>query len=251
MHRFFLKKENINKNLVKIIGEDYNHIVNSLRLKTGDKILACSENGMDYITELKQFDEKNQVVKGEIIDQKVNKSEPKVNIELAQAIPKNRKMELIAEKCTEIGIKALIPLTTSRTVVKLSKKKKNKRINRWQRITEAAAKQSQRGIIPSVKDSKNIQDLINCTESYDLVLILWTEKESNVIYDLFTGIDLNNVNDILAIIGPEGGFTDKEVKNLSENDNCYPVNLGSRILRTETAGLVISSILLYEFREFA
>ncbi len=251
MHRFFIKKENINKNRVKITGEDYNHIVNSLRLKTGDKIVVCCKNGIDYTTVLKQFDKKNKVVKGNIIEQKVNKSEPEVNIELAQAIPKDRKMELIAEKCTEIGVKVFIPLITSRTVVKLSNKKKNKRINRWQRIAEAAAKQSQRGIVPSVKDIKNIQELITCIDSYDLVLLLWTGEKSNSIHDLLTKIELNNISDILAIIGPEGGFTDKEVNSLSDNNKCFPVNLGSRILRTETAGLVVSSIILYEFQEFA
>ncbi len=252
MHRFFVEKNNIKKSKVIISGEDYNHIYKSLRLKPGDKIIACPGDGFDYITKLTDFNNEDNYVKGNIVEKTKNSSEPDINISLAQAIPKDRNMELVAEKGTEIGIKYLIPLETERTIVKISGKKKKKRINRWQRIMEAAAKQSQRGIIPTVKDLYKLDDIQDIIYDYDLVVALWTGESDRTLYDIFEEINFDEVVDILILIGPEGGFTETEINKLNFNEHsfCYQANLGSRILRTETAGLVVSSIILYNFNDF-
>ncbi|MFW6006383.1 MAG: RsmE family RNA methyltransferase [Halanaerobiales bacterium] len=252
MNRFFIKQKKIDEDIVKIDEpSDYKHIAYSLRLQPGDKVTICTGDGLDYLVELRKFYQDKNLVIGRIINKKKNINEPGVNITLAQAIPKKRNMELVAEKGTEIGFKKLIPVNTKRTVVKLNRNKKNKRISRWQRIVEAAAKQSQRGIIPEVEDLYEIKDIVNIIKDYDLVMVFYTEEISDDINDIFNKIklDKNEIENILVMIGPEGGFTEEEVEFIREHDNAFSVTLGPRILRTETAGLVALTAILYEFGE--
>ena len=228
--------------MVEITGRDFNHISNVLRLQSGDKIIVNDNHGLDYTVCLQNFS-KSSVI-GEIIKKEVNKNEPGVNITLAQAIPKKRNIELVIEKCTEIGIKEIIPLQTKRTVVKLSAKKKEKRIKRWQKIARAAAKQSERGIIPQVKNLHSISQLSALKQEYDLMLVCWTgekEKDLKQIMLEFKG----KAENILLVVGPEGGLTVQEVDRLDGVN----LTLGSRILRTETAGLVALTMILYELDE--
>ena len=249
MNRFFVSKDSIKGDMVRISGQDYNHISHSLRLQPGDKIIVCYGDGNDYLVKLTEFQNESEIVTGKIIEKKPNQNEPEVKITLAQAIPKNKNMELVAEKCTELGFQSLIPLTTKRTIVKLSGKKKQKRINRWQRIVNEAAKQSQRGIIPDVKDIHSIENISKMKQDYDLIIIFWTGENNNNLTDIFNNINKNDIENILIVIGPEGGFTKSEVNLIKNKADGYSTNLGPRILRTETAGLAALSIILYEFGE--
>ena len=125
MNRFFIDSKNIDDEVVQIEGKDYKHISQALRLQPGDKVIICTGDGIDYIVELRKFYNNENLCIGRIISKKRNQNEPQVNISLAQAIPKDRNMELVAEKGTEMGIKNLIPLDTKRTVVKLKGNKKS------------------------------------------------------------------------------------------------------------------------------
>ena len=245
MHRFFINKNNVQNNKVTISGKDYKHISKALRLESGDKIIACTGDGYDLIVELEEFTSKK--VRGDIIKREKNTSEPYHNITVAQAIPKKRNMEMVVQKTTEIGVKKIIPLTTKRTVVKLKGKKEKKRIGRWQRIAEEAAKQSQRGIIPEIENVFTIKKLKNLKNSYDLVIVLSASEKRKTLSEILSNINSSKEKDILLIIGPEGGFSKKEIKFMENELEAYSVTLGSRILRTETAPIVGLSILLYEF----
>ena len=156
MHRFFVKDEYIENDVVEISGEDFNHISNSLRLQPGDEIIVSPGNSYDYIVELKDFNDKTVI--GRIINKEVNQTEPEINVDLGQAIPKNRNIELVIQKGTEIGVNKIIPLDTERTIVKLSKSKEKRRLKRWQKISKEAAKQSQRGQIPNIKNIVNVNN---------------------------------------------------------------------------------------------
>lgn len=251
MNRFFVKEEQMEDKVVKIEGQDYKHISRSLRLQPGDKIIVCTGDGFDYLVELKKFYNNEDLVIGRILSEEKNMNEPNINITLAQSIPKNRNMELVAEKATELGVHTIIPLSTQRTVVKLKEDKKEKRIQRWQRIVEEAAKQSQRGIIPQIKDLYSIEDIPDIAEDYDLILIFWTNEDNININKIFSKffIEKDKLSNILVLIGPEGGFTYQEVELVTDIDNSYSVSLGPRILRTETAGLAVLSVILYEIGE--
>lgn len=251
MNRFFVKPEYVENDVVEIRGDDFNHISNSLRLKEDDKIIISIGDGYDYIVRLVDFKESS--VLGQIIKKKPNQTEPSINIDLAQAIPKNRNIEFVIQKGTEIGVNNIIPLETERTIVKLSKSKEKRRIERWQAISEEAAKQSQRGKIPTIKglvsfdNKEEIEELLN---KYDRVLVLYAGETSKNIKNTIRNYNKNKVKDILLFIGPEGGFTKQEVEmleNLVSSTEVETISLGPRILRTETAGLVALSAILYEF----
>jgi len=251
MNRFFVKSEYIDNDVVEIDGEDFNHISNSLRLQTGDKIVISPGDGYDYTVELVEF--KSDIVFGKIIDKEVNITEPKINIDLAQAIPKNRNIEFVIQKGTEIGVNKIIPIETKRTIVKLSGSKEKRRIKRWQKISEEAAKQSQRGKIPQINslvDINNKNKIEKLFSGYDLIFVLYAGNASNNIKMSVKKYEGISLKDILVLIGPEGGFAEEEIDLFNEVDkekNIEIITLGNRILRTETAGLVALTSLLYEF----
>ena len=245
MHRFFIDEKNSKDEIVTICNKDYKHISKSLRLETGDKIIACTGDGYDLIVELRDFS-KNEV-KGKILERKKSDTEPQADITIAQAIPKSRNMELIVQKTTEIGVNRIIPLSTKRTIVKLKGKKKKKRINRWQRIAEEAAKQSQRGIIPEVSDIFTLRSLKTIKDDFDLIVALWASEKQKSISSLLNNYNFKKGKRVLVIIGPEGGFSENEINLIEDELNGIPVSLGPRILRTETAPIVALSTVLYEF----
>lgn len=245
MHRFFIDKKDLDDKKVTISGKDFNHITKSLRLEIGDRIIASIGDGDDLIVELKEFF--SDKLTAQMIERKKSYNEPSFAVTVAQAIPKKRNMELVVQKTTEIGVKKIIPLTTKRTVVKLKGKKRKKRIDRWQRIAEEAAKQSQRGIIPEVTDLFTLKSLEDIRGDYDLIITLWASEEDKSLSSLLTKLKkANNLNKILLIIGPEGGFSPDEINLIDNKLGGSTVTLGPRILRTETAGLVGLTAILYE-----
>src|SRR6056297_9609 len=251
MHRFFVKDEYIENDVVEISGEDFNHISNSLRLQPGDEIIVSPGNSYDYIVELKDFNDKTVI--GRIINKEVNQTEPEINVDLGQAIPKNRNIELVIQKGTEIGDNKIIPLDTARTIVKLSKSKEKRRLKRWQKISKEAAKQSQRGQIPNIKNIVNVnnkKEIDKLFSNYDIILVLYAKDDSYSIKQALKQYKYENIKNILVLIGPEGGFAKQEIimfEKANKNNNVKTINLGTRILRTETAGLVALSSILYEF----
>lgn len=242
MAKFFISNNLIKDNKIFLDGENANHIINSLRCKIGEEIEISSGDGYDYICKIEEIN-KNSVI-AKIIDCFGNESEPKTKITLYQGLPKSEKMELIIQKCVELGIDEIVPVNTDRTIVKLVGKE-DKKIVRWNKISEAAAKQSRRGKIPAILPILNFSDAIKQANKNSLNIIPYEKEKSNTIKSI---IKQFNGNSIGIFIGPEGGFSEKEIALAVEN-NITPITLGKRILRTETAGFITTAILLYELED--
>lgn len=250
MSKFFVKTEQINNNDIVIIGDDVNHIINVLRMKKTDEIQICNQDtGDNYNAEIVNYS-KNEV-ECKIISKINETTESNVHITLFQGIPKFEKMELIIQKNTEVGIKSIVPVIMEKTVVKLDEKIASKKLERWQKIAEIAAKQSMRDIIPQIGNITKLKD-IDTTE-FDAVLVAYENEEHNMLktelQKLERKIKSNNSSEqqynIAIVIGPEGGISEKELVMLAEK-NAKFVSLGKRILRTETAGVVMAGNIIYE-----
>lgn len=247
MPRFFVKTEQIKGNKIEIIGEDVKHISNVLRKQIGDKIEICNqEDGQAYKCEIKKIEE-NKIL-NEIIE-KLEDEQDKIKVDIYQGLPKADKMELIIQKSVELGVNAIIPVDMKRCVVKIQPKDENKKMERWQKIAESAAKQSGRSTVPKIRKIVNIQDIINLTKEYDSVIVAYeNEQEYTIKEELLKLKQLLLKKEqikIAIVIGPEGGLEEKDVEQLKQN-GAKIVTLGRRILRTETVALNVLSIIMYE-----
>ena len=245
MYRFYVSADQLAEKEVFISGGDVNHIKNVLRLEVGDWIVACDGNGTDYVSRIQSICSDEVVASIENVQP--TGTELPVKITLFQGMPKKDKLELIIQKAVELGACEIVPVMTKRTVVKLSEEKKiNKRLERWQSIAYAAAKQCDRGIIPTVHKPV----------SYEEALAMADQLDYNVIpYELQTGMEeARKIVDqackqrsLGIFIGPEGGFEPEEVERAMTR-NIHPMTLGKRILRTETAGMALLSILMFQMQ---
>ncbi|NLV92089.1 MAG: 16S rRNA (uracil(1498)-N(3))-methyltransferase [Firmicutes bacterium] len=251
--RFFVSQDNITEEQVIITGEDLKHM-KVLRLEPGDIIEVCDGQGWDYSCRLLEITGDRALAA--IVTKGENRAEPKVRITLYQGLPKSDKMDLIVQKCTEIGVARIVPVTTQRTVVQLNAKKAQQRRERWERIATAAAKQSGRGRIPQVGPVMSWQAAL--TDAQELRSQVGSERFGAVIpYELentvFVGTVFRRwreqaVLEVAIFIGPEGGFAEEEVTQ-AQDIGAHSVSLGPRILRTETAGLITAGCLLYEMEQ--
>lgn len=247
MYKFFVNEEQIEDNKINIIDEDVNHIKNVLRLKVEEEICVCNRDiSKSYMCKIVGFD--NNSVRCEILKEVLDTTEASTHIHIFQGLPKGDKFEFIIEKCTEIGVKEITPVIMKRSIVKLDEKDKNKKLERWQKIAEVAAKQSKRDSILKVNNIINFQNIFEKVKDYDILLVAYEEeKETTLKKVLNTFKDKQNFK-IAIIIGPEGGIDENEIRLCKEN-GFTAVTLGKRILRTETAPLVISSNILYELED--
>lgn len=247
MSKFFVKPEQIKNDNIIIDGDDVNHILNVLRMKKDDEIQVCNQvTGENYKARIEQYSKNEIECK---IEEKIGKStESNVHITLFQGIPKFEKMELIIQKNTEVGVNNIVPVIMERTVVKLDEKVASKKLDRWQKIAEIAAKQSMRDIIPNVKSIIKTKEID--VDMYDVVLVAYENEEHNMLKAELKKLESQNKQEynIAIVIGPEGGISEKEIELLDEK-NVKFVSLGKRILRTETAGLVMAGNILYELEK--
>ncbi len=242
MAKFFISKDFIKNDKVFLDGENANHLTNVLRSKIGEEIEVSCGDGYDYICKIEKINKDSVICK--IIDCFGNESEPNIKITLYQGLPKSEKMELIIQKCVELGIDEIVPVNTDRVIVKLAGKE-DKKIARWNKISESAAKQSRRGKIPTIQPIINFDEAISQAKNKDLKIIPYEKEKEKGIKQVIKGFTGKN---IAIFIGPEGGFSDNEIKLALEN-NITPITLGKRILRTETAGFITTAILLYELED--
>lgn len=238
MPRFFVPKENIGDEYIKIDGEDVLHIKKVLRMREGEELEICDSQGFDYRGKIDSFGDKEILVK--VISKEKSLTEPPVKVTLFQGLPKAAKMDYIIQKTTELGISDIVPCTLNRCVVKLEGDKKTKR---WQKISEEAAKQSGRGIIPEIHEPVDLKAAIGMLEGYDLKFVPYECEENNKLKSVL--LSKKDVRTVGFMIGPEGGFDKSEIQLLEEN-GVIPVSLGKRILRTETAGEAVLSMIMYE-----
>lgn len=251
MQKFFVESNQINveNNTIFITGEDVNHIKNVLRCIVGEHIEVCekAEAPNKYIVEISEFS--NNKIECKIVEKVNNNNEARTKIHIFQGLPKAEKMELIIQKCTELGVYSFTPVNMHRCVVKLSGKDEDKKILRWQKISEVASKQSGRDIIPKVNRIVNIKEFVNKFDEYDLVLVAYENEEHIFLRNELQKIKLVKKDlNIAILIGPEGGITEEEIEIL-KNANAKIVSLGKRILRTETVAMIVSGIILYELGE--
>lgn len=241
MSRYFVNSSQIDENRITIIGEDYQHLKKVLRTVKGDVITVCCD-GYDFCAEV--YEVTNDYISTIIIDKKQNLTEARLKVTLYQGLPKADKMELIVQKCIELGVSEIVPVITERCITKIntSKDAQNK-VSRWQKIALEAAKQCNRGIIPKIGMPIKFNEAINLASTMDLSVIPY-EKESATGFNAV----VSNCSDITTasiFIGPEGGFTEQEIQ-FAESQGVRKITLGPRILRTETAGMVALSLMMYE-----
>ncbi len=242
MPRFFVEEIGIES--IKIKGDDAKHINNVLRHKVGDKIEISDGVGMDYNCIIEKMSKKEIVCK--IQSKEKNKSEPKIEVKLYQCMPKKTKMDLIIQKTVELGVSEIIPFVSEFTVVKLNEKTANK-VERYGKISETASKQSGRGKIPIIKTPVTFKEAIEQSKNNDLNILAY-EKELKIgLKEVIKKIEnKDEIKKIGIFVGSEGGFTEEEIE-YAKNKGLKVITLGNRILRTETAGIVLVNLIVYEF----
>ncbi len=247
MPKFFINNNQIQDDVINIVGEDVNHIANVLRKKIGDEVNICNiSTSENFLCQIMEINKENVICK--IKDILNNETESNVNITIFQGLPKAEKMELIIQKCTELGAKTFVPVQMERCIVKLDRKQEEKKLERWQKIAETAAKQCGRNVIPKVENVINFKNLLNLIEKYDIVLLAYENEEKYSLKDALKNIDKEQNLNIGLIVGPEGGITTNEVEELVKA-GAVRVTLGKRILRTETVGIAVTGIIMYEFED--
>lgn len=239
MHNFFVNENQKQNNRYFINGTDFNHIKNVLRMNVGDTFLV-SESGVSSFCEIESFETDTVIVK--IIEEDYNDTSLPIKIYLFQGLPKGDKMELIIQKSVELGVHEIVPVQMSRSVVKIEEKKKKSKQARWQSISESAAKQSKCNKIPEISEILTYKQALEKAKELDLLLVPYESK--NGMED--TKKALNEIKSGMSVgilIGPEGGFDEKEVNEAFEMGGKV-ISLGKRILRTETAAITSVSMCM-------
>ncbi len=241
MQRFFVTPAQVGEEEIYIEGSDVNHMKNVLRMKAGEELMVSDGNNWQYRCAVKEYLPEKAVLK--ITKKELVDTELPSKIYLFQGLPKQDKMELIVQKAVELGACQVIPVMTRRCVVKLDAKKAAKKVSRWQQIAESAAKQAGRGYVPEIRDVMTLEEALAFAGQLDVRLIPYElaegmEHTRDVIGKIMPGQSVG------IFIGPEGGFEKEEVEQAVEK-GVLPVTLGKRILRTETAGLAVLSVLMY------
>ena len=255
MHRFFIPPQWIDKERVSIEGKLVHQLRNVLRLQGGDHIIVLDDTGWEYEVSLERVSREH--VTGFICEKRPS-AEPGAKITLYQALLKSSKFEFIIQKCTELGISGFVPLSCERCV---AEHPQDNRVERWQRIIIEAAEQSKRGRIPRIEPALPFEQA--CRSATGFSLLAWEGVASD--RDNEKGIGASGLRAALQpeirreeptsggkplsvniFVGPEGGFSPLEVE-FARDCGIVPVSLGKRVLRSETAGLVAASIILYEY----
>lgn len=241
MYQFFVPSENIQGNRIVITGVDVNHIKNVLRMKVGEEIAVSNgEDGKEYRCGIASIGDEIVCTLRFIKEDGV---ELPTKITLFQGLPKADKMELIVQKAVELGAYEVVPVSMARSIVKLDDKKQKTKITRWQSIAEAAAKQSKRNIIPQIQPVMTMKQALSYAKEMDMLFVPYEladdmEKTRELFEEVKPGQHIG------FFIGPEGGFDEAEIQ-LALDSGAQPITLGKRILRTETAGMTVLSILMY------
>jgi len=256
---FYVKPENVGNDSLKIVGEEAKHILTVLRYQKGETIDVVDGCGTRYKVLIQDLGK--DYVEGKILSKKRRENEPIVHLTLAQAICKGPRMDFLIEKVTEIGVSTIIPILTENTVIKIGKTADEdgsasptakRKTERWRRLAIASMKQSLRSILPDIHNPIRFSDFLPKIKTFDLSLIGSLEKGAKSLRECDElKKRLRNkeaLHDVLIMVGPEAGFTEDELSR-AKTFGAIPITLGSRRLRTETAGIVFSSLVLYELKD--
>lgn len=244
MYQFFVEDGQVGEETIIISGSDVNHIRNVLRMKPKEQVRISSQGGADYFCEIEDIGP--EAVRARILYQDHERRELPVKIYLFQGLPKGDKMEQIIQKAVELGVHEVIPVAMRNCVVKLDQKKAESKVRRWQSIAEAAAKQSRRSVIPRVQEVMDFAGAAAYARGMEEWLVPY-ENERGMAHTREIFRNLKREGSLAVFIGPEGGFDKKEIAAVQGEAKL--LSLGNRILRTETAGMAVLSMLLYELEE--
>ena len=244
MYQFFVEENQIAGDRISILGSDVNHIKNVLRMKTGERVRVSVRSGEDEISARSYFGVIDAIIDDEVVvsieSEDENGTELANRIYLFQGLPKGDKMELIIQKAVELGVYEIIPVAMKNCVVKLDDKKAGNKVKRWQAISESAAKQSKRTLIPEVAIPLSWKEALKKAEELDVVLVPYeNERGMDATREIMQSIQPGQ--SIGVFVGPEGGFASEEIQNVTG----HRISLGRRILRTETAGLATLAMLIF------
>lgn len=239
MRRFFVSKGALADDTVTIDGDLFRHLAKVLRLKNGSRLLLADGGGVECSGRISQIGKEQLTVSIEERKQ-LTVTEAGPLITLYQGVAKGDRMELILQKCTELGVAAVVPLLTSRSIPRLGERGSD-RLDRWRRIAQEAARQSKRPAIPHIAEISGFAEAINQAEQ-PLKLLLWEEERTNRLKPLLAAIP--SPPSIALLVGPEGGLSAEEA-DIALAAGFVPITLGQRILRTETAGLAMLAILQF------
>lgn len=244
MPRFFVHPQQITSDTIQITASDARHISKVLRMSSGDSVTVCDGRGAEYQCTISAASA--DCVTLRIEDFNASASEPPITVTLYQALPKASKMETIIQKCTELGICKIVPCITARCVVKLENDGAARRkVERWQVIAQEAAKQSQRGIVPTIEMPLPFEQAVQSLAKHDLKFAAYELERRQGLRSLLQAASAARPKTVGFFIGPEGGIADEEAALLAKY-YIPTVTLGPRILRCETAPVALTSMLMYE-----
>lgn len=240
MHRFFVPQ--LYNEEMTISGVDARHISKVLRMQPGAQLQVVSDDGVSALAEIVAIDSEQVTVR--CLEKLAESHEPKVRLTLAQGLAKGEKMDFIIQKAVEMGAYSIAPVAMEHSVVRLDGTKADKKVERWQKIAESAAKQSKRDIIPQVQPVQSMAKMLENNDCSTKIIAYECEDRLSLKTALHQAEE-KGITDLLLIIGPEGGISEQELE-MAKNAGAMAVSLGRRILRAETAGLVAISAIFYE-----
>lgn len=240
MHRFFVPQ--LYNEEMTISGVDARHISKVLRMQPGAQVQIVSDDGVSALAEIVAIDSEQVTVR--CIEKLSESHEPRVRLILAQGLAKGEKMDFIIQKAVEMGAYSVVPVAMEHSVVRLDGPKADKKVERWQKIAESAAKQSKRDIIPQIQPVQSMAKMLENNDCSTKIIAYECEDRLSLKTALRKAEE-KGITDLLLIIGPEGGISEHELE-LAKNAGAMAVSLGKRILRAETAGLVAISAIFYE-----
>lgn len=245
MHRFFVPQ--LYNETMTIEGVDARHISKVLRMQPGAQLQLVSDDGVSALAEITAID--SECVTVHCLEKLAESHEPAVRLILAQGLAKGEKMEFIIQKAVEMGAYSVVPVAMEHSVVRLDGAKAAKKVERWQKIAESAAKQSKRDIIPEVQPVQTMSQMLAANDCATKIIAYECEDKKSLKAAMKEAMKeaqaKGALTDLLLIIGPEGGISEAELET-ARAAGAVPVSLGRRILRAETAGLVAISAIFYE-----
>jgi len=235
MPYFYCEPKNIKSRTLVLVGDEAHHVAHVMRHKIGDRIVAVDGRGMVYEARIGRVSD--SAVEARIMKKRRKPNEPISSLTVAQGVLKGARMDYAVEKLTELGARSIVPFISSRSTALTSEG--GEKIGRWRRIAVAAMKQSERSILPPVSDIATFEEVLALAKEHDLFLIGWEEEKKNRANDLET----KGKKSVLVAVGPEGGFTEKEVE-AARSAGANVLTLGERKLRSETASVVLTTLVL-------
>ncbi|MDH3975692.1 MAG: 16S rRNA (uracil(1498)-N(3))-methyltransferase [Deltaproteobacteria bacterium] len=227
---------------VRLTGEESKYVARVLRLKEEDRVILSSLDSLEYHCIIKAIEKKSVLLTVDSVDEP-NRESP-LEIILCQALPKSKKMDLIVQKATELGVKGFIPFVSSRAISRPDSREGREKIKRWEKLALEAARQCGRTFIPPIDEVISIDELFIKLSQIDdkdvLKIIPWESEDKQGLKELSE----KSFKKAFLLIGPEGGFSPEEVEK-AKNAGFIPLTLGNRLLRTETAGFAVISMMQY------